>query len=65
MTKLPEQQKNILYDMKKLIDTIRSARIYTGEDPKNHSEIWQEIYLMYNKLDYNHQEKFNDFMEGK
>jgi hypothetical protein len=57
-----EQQENFLYDMKKLIDSIRSARVETGEEHKNHTEILQKIDILYNKLDYKYQEQFNDYV---
>ena len=57
-----EQQQNLLYDMKKLIDNIRAARATTGEEHPKHVEIWQEIDQKYDKLDYQYQEEFNNYV---
>jgi hypothetical protein len=57
-----EKQNNYLYDIKKLVDSIRNTRVLTGEDPTNHNQIWQEIDNLYNKLDYKHQEEFNNYV---
>ena len=57
-----EKQKDILYTMKKSIDNIRSTRIITGLEHNRLLELWQEIDNMYNKLDYKHQEEFNNYV---
>jgi hypothetical protein len=57
-----QQQDDILYTMKHNIDNIRSTRYETGEEHPQHQEIWQEIESMYNKLDRQHKEEFNCYI---
>ncbi len=58
-----EQQENLLYDIKKLIDSIREARITTGEEHTKHAEIWEKIDSKYNKLSYKYQKEFNNYIQ--
>ncbi len=55
-------QEIILHDMQKLINKIRQARDITGDNPVNHEAISEEISMLYKKLDYKHQEEFNDYL---
>lgn len=56
-------QEMYLNIMKSLIDEIRYTRLTTGNNPKNHNEMWQKIDNYYDKLNYNYQEAFNNYVQ--
>lgn len=58
------KQKDILYTMKKLVDGVRNTRAITGEDPKNHEEIWKEIGDLYDKLWRESQAIFDEWLQN-
>ena len=59
----PEQQEEALDRMKKLIRVIWRARLIYGDDPANKQEIDDEITALYKKLDREHVERFEDFLQ--